>query len=196
MAGSREGDTDEVDLVHRVEALTEQHTLAAGEAKNFVDRLILRIGSILSWGAVILVAVIILQVVLRYGFRHGLVVLEELQWHLYAIGVMFGMSYAQVRDAHIRVDIFHMRLGERTQRIIEILGILLLLLPFCYVMMSHSIDFLLDSWRVDERSDAPLGLCCRWAIKSVIPLSIGLLALAAISRMFHDFVALRRRDEG
>lgn len=182
----------EDDLIHQVEELTEHHTLAEHETKNVIDRTILAIGNVLSWGAVILVLVIILQVVLRYGFRHGLVILEELQWHLYAVGVMFGLSYAQVKDTHIRVDIMHMRLSERSQRIVEILGIVFLLLPFCYVMISHSIDFLADSWRVNERSDAPLGLCCRWAIKAVIPLSIGLLALAAVSRLIHDFVALTR----
>ncbi|MDA7946921.1 MAG: TRAP transporter small permease subunit [Hyphomicrobiaceae bacterium] len=188
--GGTSGNGASDDLVHKVEELTEQHSLAQSEKKNLIDRFILGIGSILSWGAVILIAVIILQVVLRYGFRHGLVVLEEAQWHLYAIGVMFGLSFAQVKDSHIRVDILHMRLSERTQRIVEILGILFLLLPFCWVVFDNSLDFLADSWRVNESSDAPLGLCCRWGIKSVIPISIALLALAAISRLIHDFAAL------
>ena len=188
--GGTSGNGASDDLVHKVEELTEQHSLAQSETKNLVDRTILRIGSVLSWGAVILIAVIILQVVLRYGFRHGLVVLEELQWHLYAIGVMFGLSFAQVKDSHIRVDILHMRFTERTQRIVEILGILFLLLPFCWVVFYSSLDFLADSWRVNERSDAPIGLCCRWGIKSVIPLSIGMLALAGISRLVHSLMAL------
>lgn len=190
--GGAPGEDPSDDLVHKVEELTEQHSLTQSETKNVIDRFILGIGSFLSWGAVILVGVIILQVVLRYGFRHGLVVLEELQWHLYSIGVMFGLSFAQVKDSHIRVDIVHMRLSERTQRIFEILGILFLLLPFCWVVFYSSLDFLADSWRVDERSDAPIGLCCRWGIKAVIPLSIAMLALAAISRLMHDFMALCR----
>jgi TRAP-type mannitol/chloroaromatic compound transport system permease small subunit len=180
------------DLVHKVEELTEHHSFTESETKNIIDRVILGVGSILSWGAVILVAIIILQVVLRYGFHSGLVILEELQWHLYAIGVMFGLSFAQVKDSHIRVDLVHARFSERTKRIVEILGILLLLLPFCWVVFYNSLDFLYDSWRVNERSDAPLGLCCRWGIKSVIPISIGLLGLAAISRLIHDFTALTR----
>ena len=183
-------DDQSADLVHKVEELTEHHRLADSETKNLIDRSILGVGSILSWGAVILIAIIILQVVLRYGFRHGLVVLEELQWHLYAVGVMFGLSFAQVKDSHIRVDILHMRMSETTQRIFEVLGILFLLLPFCWVVFYSSLDFLADSWRVDERSDAPIGLCCRWAIKAVIPLSIGMLGLAAISRLIHSLTAL------
>jgi TRAP-type mannitol/chloroaromatic compound transport system permease small subunit len=196
---AREGDMGEAsgeyrsdDLVHKVEELTEHHSLTESETKNVIDRFILGIGSILSWGAVILVGIIILQVVLRYGFRSGFVVLEEMQWHLYAIGVMFGLSFAQVKDSHIRVDLLHATFSERTKRIVEILGILLLLLPFCWVVFYNSLDFLYDSWRVNERSDAPLGLCCRWGIKSVIPISIAMLALAAVSRLIHDFIALTR----
>lgn len=188
--GEASGKDRSEDLIHKVEELIEHHSLAESETKNIVDRFILGVGSILSWGAVILIAVIILQVVLRYGFRSGLVVLEELQWHLYAIGVMFGLSFAQVKDTHIRVDLLHMRLSERTQRILEILGVVFLLLPFCWVVFYASLDFLYDSWRVNERSDAPIGLCCRWGIKAVIPLSIGMLALAAISRLIHSITAL------
>ncbi len=188
--GGASGEDRDSDLVHKVEELTEHHSFTESETKNVIDRFILGVGSVLSWGAVILIAVIILQVVLRYGFRHGLVVLEEAQWHLYAVGVMFGLSFAQVKDSHIRVDILHMRFSERTQRIFEILGIVFLLLPFCWVVFDSSIDFLADSWRVNERSDAPLGLCCRWGIKAVIPISISLLALSAISRLVHDFMAL------
>ncbi len=195
MAGSSGQGNDDVDLIHKVEELTEHHGLAESEKKNLVDRFILGTGKILCWGAVILIGVIILQVILRYGFRHGLVTLEELEWHLYAVGVMFGLSYAQALDTHIRVDIIHMRFSERTKRIIEILGIIFLLLPFCWVVFSHSIDFLADSWRVNERSDAPIGLCCRWAIKAVIPLSIGMLVLAALSRLYHDFSALLRSSD-
>ena len=49
------------------------------------DGLMLRIGRGLSWTNGLLVLVIALQVTLRYGFGRGLVILEELQWHLYGL---------------------------------------------------------------------------------------------------------------
>jgi len=157
-----------------------------------VDAIVRFFGHIFCWANAFLVAVIILQVTLRYGFNGGLIIFEELQWHLYAIGVMFGLSYAQVNDSHIRVDILHMRLSDRTQRIIEIIGICLFVLPFIYVVFVYSLDFVADSWRTSERSAAPLGLPARWAIKSVIPLSFGLLGIAAVSRLIRDIVVLVR----
>ncbi len=157
-----------------------------------LDEWIRRTGYVICWVYAVLVAVIILQVVLRYGFGEGKVVLEELQWHLYAVGVIFGVAYAQANDAHIRVDIMHMRLSRKAQRIWEIFGIVVFLLPFIWMVFYNSLDFVADSWRIDERSDAPLGLPYRWLIKGAIPAAFGLLGIAAFSRLWRDVVLLAR----
>ena len=55
-----------------------------------IDNFVLQVGEIFNWLWVILVAVIILNVVLRYVFKNGMIELEELQWHLYSIGWLGG----------------------------------------------------------------------------------------------------------
>ena len=157
-----------------------------------LDTFIRSIGHFVMWTNVILIFVIILQVVLRYGFGHGLVVLEELQWHLYALGIMFGASYSQMMNSHIRVDIIHSRLSAKWKLRWDLFGIIVLLLPFIVVIFHQSLDFVYESWRVNERSDAPLGLPWRWAIKGVIPISFGLLFIATISRAVRILATLRR----
>ena len=159
-----------------------------------IDWVIRKAGNLIAWSYVLLVLVIILQVVLRKGFSSGLIVLEELQWHLYAVGVMFGISYAQVNNAHVRVDLIYGSLRIRTKRIIDILGILTLVLPFIAVIFIHSLDFFADSWRINESSQSPSGLPWRWAIKAVIPLSFGMLGLAVVSRLIRDVVLLVRGE--
>ena len=62
--------------------------------------------------------------------------------------------------------------------------------PFLYLMIDQGYDYLLESYRVDERSDSPTGLPARWAFKAVIPISFVLLALAAVARLIHDGHAL------
>ncbi|MCW9033568.1 MAG: TRAP transporter small permease subunit [Alphaproteobacteria bacterium] len=161
-----------------------------------IDNFIRSIGHVVCWVNGLLIFIIILQVVLRYGFNSGVVMIEELQWHFYAIGVMFGVAYAQVNDAHIRVDILHMRLSDRGKRIVEIFGILFFILPFVFVVVYHSIDFVYESYRLNEHSDAPIGLPWRWLIKSVIPISFSLFGLAAISRLIRDGVVLSRGSKG
>lgn len=157
---------------------------------SFIKRLCVGIG----WLYVVLVLVIILQVVLRKGFSSGLIMLEELQWHLYALCVMFGLAYAQVNNAHIRVDLFYTKFRKRTKYIIEILGILCLVMPFIAIVFLHSLDFFAESYRINESSDAPSGLPYRWIIKGVIPVSFALLALAMLSRLYRDTVLLLRGD--
>jgi TRAP-type mannitol/chloroaromatic compound transport system permease small subunit len=158
-----------------------------------LDAFVRGIGHVVCWANAILIAVIIVQVVLRYGFGRGLVILEELQWHLYALAAMVGVSYAQVADSHIRVDVIAIRLSERAIRFWEVFGIVVFVFPFIFVVFYHSLDFVAESWRVNERSDAPLGLPWRWAIKSVIPISFGLLGFAVLSRLIRDLVALIRK---
>ncbi len=159
-----------------------------------IDSGIRKLAHGLMWTNGVLIGVIIVQVVLRYGFGHGLVWLEELEWHLYALGIMFGISYAMVENTHIRVDILHMRFSERTKAKWEIFGILVFLIPFLVVVFHHSLDFVYESWRVSERSDAPAGLPYRWAIKGVIPVSFVLLGLATLSRLIRSVHMLRHPD--
>jgi len=160
---------------------------------DVIDVVIRSIGHFIMWTNIILIVVIILQVVLRYGFGKGLVILEELQWHLYALGIMFGASYAMMMDSHIRVDIIHARLSQKWRNRWDLFGIVFLLLPFAIVVFHQSLDFVYESWRVNERSDAPLGLPWRWAIKGVIPITFALLIAATVARAARIISALRRK---
>ena len=155
------------------------------------DGFINRTGQLISWLAAVLIIVIIVQVTLRYVFGRGLVVLEEVQWHLYAIGIMFGFSYAIVHDSHIRLDLLHGRFDRRRKEKVEIFGILFLLMPMIIVILIHSWPFLYDSIRINERSDAPMGLCCRWFIKAFLPVGFIMMGLAAISRLVRAIAYLR-----
>ena len=157
-----------------------------------LDTFIRRTGHVVMWTNGILIFAIILQVVLRYGFGRGLVVLEEIQWHLYALGIMIGASYAMMMDSHIRVDIIHARLSKKWKLRWDLFGIVFLLLPFIIMVFHQSLDFVYEAWRVNEHSDAPMGLPWRWLIKSVIPISFGLLFVAAISRLVRIVAQLRR----
>jgi TRAP-type mannitol/chloroaromatic compound transport system permease small subunit len=161
-----------------------------------LDTFILRIGRFLSWANGILILVIVLQVILRYGFGHGLVILEELEWHLYSVAFMFGLSYAIVTNAHVRVDLLYNKFFKRTKEWVEICGTVFLLLPFIVVVIIYGVEFFNLSWIHNERSLAPMGLPWRWIIKGVIPLSFAMFALAAISRVIKAIIVLRRKEYG
>jgi TRAP-type mannitol/chloroaromatic compound transport system permease small subunit len=149
----------------------------------FLDGVVTRVCEAFSSVWIILVAIIIINVVVRYVFSHGYVQLEELQWHLYAIGFMMGQSYTFVHDEHIRVDFIHDKLSLRTQVWIELFGLLFLLLPFISVIIYYSIPYVAYSWEVSEVSQSPGGLPARWLIKSFLTISFTFLLMAALSRL-------------
>jgi TRAP-type mannitol/chloroaromatic compound transport system permease small subunit len=167
----------------------------APKISHVLDNFIRAVGHTFSWLNVVLILVIILQVVLRYVFGRGLVILEELQWHLYAVGIIFGLSYCLVQDSHIRLDLAHSGFSKRTKEKVEIFGILILLMPLIIIVFLHSVDFLWESIKVNERSDAPMGLPARYIIKSVIPIGFLLFFLAAVSRLIRAFNFLKKGEE-
>ena len=175
--------------------MTENDKLTPVPIADAIDKFIQRIGLTIAWAYVALVLVIMLQVILRKGFASGLIALEELQWHLYSVGVMFGLAYAQTTNSHIRVDLFYSRLRARTKRIIEVLSIVTLVLPFVVIIFLHSLDFVAEAWRVNEASEAASGLPWRWLIKGVIPASFALLGLAVISRLIRDLTLLIKGED-
>lgn len=152
------------------------------------------ISKYIAWTNLLLIAVIIIQVVLRKVFSNGQIALEELQWHLYATAVMFGTAYAQVTNLHVRVDIFYHNFSERKKAFFDLIGMLFFAMPFVIVVILHSYDFAYESWRVNESSSSPSGLPFRWMIKSVIPFSFALLFLSLIARVLRTINILHKGE--
>ncbi len=161
-----------------------------------LTRFVMGAGNIAMFLNGILVFVTVLQVIMRYVFGRGLVSLEELEWHLWAVSFLFGMSYCLVEDTNIRMDIFYKSFSRRTKEWMDALGILFLLIPFIVVMIIHGLDFTEHSWNLSERSDAPLGLPYRWIIKASIPISMVLLGIAAMARLGRFVGYLRGGENG
>ncbi|MCZ6712119.1 MAG: TRAP transporter small permease subunit [Gammaproteobacteria bacterium] len=161
-----------------------------------IDPWLIRIGKWTSVLWVILLIVIVSNVLLRYAFDMGRIEFEEIQWHLYSMGFLLGMSSAYQADAHIRVDVLHERFSPSLQAWLELYGIVLFLIPFTLVVLIFSVPFVIASFELGEISQAPGGLPFRWAIKAVLPIGFFLLLLAACSRLTRvwAFLSVGDRD--
>ena len=157
--------------------------LPDSKSSRLIDPWLQRIGEVTSWLWLLLLLIIVGNVVARYAFGEGSIELEEIQWHIYSVGFLLGMSYAFQADAHIRVDVVSERLQPRTRAWLELYGLLLGLLPFIFLFLIHGIPFVYHSWQLSEVSQAPGGLPYRWLIKAFMPLGFFLLLLAAWSRL-------------
>jgi TRAP-type mannitol/chloroaromatic compound transport system permease small subunit len=159
-----------------------------------LDAWIRKTGDAISWIWLVLLVVIVTNVILRYAFGQGRIEFEELQWHLYSVGFLVGLSYCVESDSHIRVDFLHSRFSARLQAWVELYGILLLLLPFVALMLIFSVPFIAHSFEIGEVSAAPGGLGHRWAIKSALFVGFALLGIAAIARLTRVWAYLFMSD--
>ena len=148
-----------------------------------LDRFVYAVGEVFHWIWIALLAVIIVNVILRYVFSRGMIELEELQWYLYAVGWLIGLSYTFISDDHVRVDVLHERLSYKGKLWFELGGLLILFLPFVLFVVIYAVPFVELSWETNERSTSANGLPARWLVKGFLLFSFVLLVLAGISRV-------------
>jgi len=172
-----------VDAKKISEVLPHRDPLPETRLSATIGRMFESVARTVSWVWLVLMVVIVVNVTMRYAFGEGRIEFEELQWHLYAAGFLIGMATCMSADNHIRVDVLHERLSLRLQAWIELYGLLLLFFPFVLMVLIFSFPFVQYSFAIAEISDAPAGLPFRWAIKSVLPLSMVLLIIAGFRRL-------------
>jgi len=171
------------ELTHGLEAPLHHTALPHTAFSRRADAFVRAVGGAVSWVWLGLLGVIVANVTLRYVFGAGRVELEELQWHLYALGFLCGLAYTLESDGHVRIDFLRDRFAPRTQAWIELYGILLLFLPFVALVGIYAVPFARDAFARGEVSPSPGGLPLRGVIKSALPAGAGLLALAGLSRL-------------
>ena len=123
-----------------------------------LDGFIRRIGDAISWIWLVLVAIIVLNVTMRYVFGEGRIEFEEIQWHIYSFGFLLGLSYCLQADDHVRVDVLYDRFSLKAKAWVELCGILFFLLPFIFLVVFYAIPFVTYSVSIGEVSEAPGGL--------------------------------------
>ncbi len=156
-----------------------------------MERFNRRIGQIIPWCTLGMVAVTFAIVVLRYAFERGWVWMQEIVLYLHAFTFLLAAGYALSRDEHVRVDIFYRPASERRKAWINLLGSAVLLVPMCVVLFYYSLPYVLSSWAVLEGSKDGGGLEAVFLLKTAIPLFCILLFLQAIATMRDSLATLR-----
>jgi TRAP-type mannitol/chloroaromatic compound transport system permease small subunit len=159
-----------------------------------INRLNRAVGRATAWLTTGLVLLISYDVAARYLFQASSAAMFELEWHVFAVIFLVGAGDTLRRDRHVRVDVFYNRFTPRGRAWVDLLGTLLLLLPFCGLVLKASLPYVELSYRVAERSSDPGGLPYRFAIKSMILVGFGLLALQAIPLLTGSLLVLAGRD--
>ena len=153
----------------------------------FVDKLIKYLGVFTAFILVVLVVLVVYDATARYLFSTGSIALQELEWHLFDVIILFGIAYTLKENAHVRVDIFYAFYSEKTKALINLISSLFFILPFSILIIYIGIGFVEMSFIQNEASSNPGGLEYRYLVKSLLPLSFVFLSLQAIKDTVENF---------
>lgn len=159
-----------------------------------IEGLIDAIGRVTLYLTLLMIGLVAVNVLLRYAFSFGSVWSQELEWHLLAAVILFGMSYALQRGDNVRVDVFYADFAPRTQFVVNVVsGLLTLAIALLFIKLSWG--YVMQSYAIGETSADPGGIPYRWAVKGLIPLGFGLLALQQVGALLKLFLVERERQE-
>jgi tripartite ATP-independent transporter DctM subunit len=158
-----------------------------------IDTLTKRVGLMAALLALLLALLIGYDAMMRYQFSEGSIALQELEWHLFDVVFLLGLSYALKHDKHVRVDIMFSHYSTELKATVQILSMLFLLIPFSLYFLNGTFDMTLQSYVQNEVSSDPGGLKYRFIIKGVLFLSFVLLVLQAISEIIKAFSKIKSK---
>ena len=154
-----------------------------------------RIGRWTSWLCLLMVLVTAYNTAVRYlggyfGFRLSSNLYLELQWYLFSLLFLLAAASALCNGEHVRVDILYSRLSARARAWIDLLGTVVLMIPFSAVTLWLSWPAIRNSWAVREISSDPGGLP-RYPLRTFILVCFLLLIAQGISEIIKKTRILR-----
>ena len=117
--------------------------------------------------------------------------MQELVMYLHGCVFMIGIAFTLKEGGHVRVDVLHEKLSEKAKAIIDIIGTLLFLMPFCFFIFFVSLEYVRFAWAVQESSPDPGGLPGVFLLKTLIPIMAILVGFQGISETLKSFSRLR-----
>lgn len=154
---------------------------------GFTDKL----GQIISWCNLLLVAAVCLVVLLRYWLNTGSIALQELAMYLHALIFLGASSYTLKQGEHVRVDVFYNRMSEKQKALVNSLGTLFLLIPVCLLIGFMSWDYVAQSWSIQEKSADPGGLPFIYLLKSLILVLSGTMLLQGVAEFLRSIMIFK-----
>ena len=157
---------------------------------NVIERITEATGRILCWLIMVMVVLMVAIVVGRYFLGFGSIALQESVTYLHAMLFMLGLSFALKRKAHVRVDIFYRNFSPTSKALVDLVGGVLLLLPFCILIFVSSWDYVLASWAIFEGSSENDGIAATYLLKTLMLIMPVMLGLQGVAEVLNSLLTL------
>jgi len=156
-----------------------------------IDRLNSAIGRAASWCALFIVVTGFAVVLMRYVLGLGSLWLQESVVYAHAALFLLAAAWTLQAGGHVRVDVFYATAAPRARAWVDLLGALLLLMPFALAIIWFAMPYVDRSWAILERSRETSGLPLVFVLKTLIPVFAVLLALQGVAQAVRALAVLR-----
>lgn len=148
------------------------------------------IGRTFAWLSLAIVVVCFTVVVQRYLFSVSHLWMQDL--YVWLNGAMFTAvaGFALLRDDHVRVDIFYRPASPSKRAVADLIGVVLFLLPFTWVVYQYSMPFVTRAWSYREASANVGGMPGLFILKSFIIAFAALIALQGVAMAIRSILVL------
>lgn len=155
-----------------------------------IEALIEKIGFYAAYLILPLIAVVVWEVIRRYGFNAPTSWAFELTVFLYGVHYSLALGYAHKHDTHVAIDVFESRLAERPRTILRIMTNAFLFVPTIGLLAIYTCTLAITSWQQWEHASSS------WAppiypVKTLMAIGFVLFFLQGFARLINDVAALK-----
>lgn len=144
---------------------------------TLLDDISYRTGEITKWALPLLVLSIAFSVFALSIFGLNWTKLSESAAYFHASVIMLGAAATLLAGQHVRVDIFHTRMTDKSRAIVDFAGFYAFLLPVCLIIIWDSQSFVNFAWRIFEGSSENDGIQGVFLLKTLVPV-FGIMMIA------------------
>jgi TRAP-type mannitol/chloroaromatic compound transport system permease small subunit len=155
-----------------------------------IDRISVFVGRAVAWLILLSIFVSAANATSRKLFDAASNAWLELQWYLFGAAFLLAAAYTLQRNEHIRIDIVSGLLPPRVRDWIDLLGHVLMLLPFTILMIVETTPFVTYSFRLGEVSSSYGGLIV-WPAKALILVGFLMLFVQELSEIVKRIAVMR-----
>ena len=149
---------------------------------RLIDTISTVVGKLTMWLILATTLISAGNALVRKAFNQSSNGLLEIQWYLFAAVFLLGAGYGFLKNSHVRIDFISSKLSDRGRNWIDVIGILVVLIPFCVISIALGWPFFIQAYTSGEISTNAGGLI-RWPVYGLIPLGFALLMMQAVSEL-------------
>ncbi|MEE4253554.1 MAG: TRAP transporter small permease subunit [Desulfuromusa sp.] len=155
-----------------------------------IDALNEKIGFYAAYRILPLIAVVVWEVFMRYGFNAPTSWAFELTVFLYGIHFCFALAYAHKHNTHVAIDVFESRLSARPRLILRIFTNAVLFIPAVGFLTYYICVMAASSWQQWEHASSSWAPAI-YPLKTLMAIGFILFFLQGLAELITDIRSLK-----